>query len=213
MGYTIVELEKEKQELFAKINQCQMGDISHISGYESQNASNYIVEQLIKEKHDLEKKYDDLFSSYSSILDHNRLLVKKLEKIENEREELPRKGSLSRDNSFAESAIRNQSSHNDQSVGRIRKNKDKIPLGGMTNTSFASSTDEERLIKSQLRLSEIYPPSNNNSILKPKQNIMNLDDLKNVRNFFYFVYSFRTFLLQRSQCILLSQFLKRIETS
>jgi hypothetical protein len=180
LGYTIVELEREKQELFAKINQCQFGDMSTISGCESNNhnASAYIMEQLIKEKHDLERKYDDLFSSYNTILEHNKILVRKLDAVEKEKEEIQRKGSVSQDNSFVESSIRHRSStrQTEQSVGRIRKNTDKVTV---TNTSFTSA-DEDKLIKSNLRLSEIYPPSHNNSILKPKQNCMNLDDLKNV---------------------------------
>ncbi len=177
-----MELEKEKQELFSKINQCQFGDMSHdLSRYESNNnTSAFIMEQLIKEKHELERKYDEVFSSYNTILEHNKMLVRKIDVMEKEKEDHQRKTSASRENSFIECTIRTRSSvnHNqtEQSVGRIRKNADKV----VTNASFTSSVDEDKFARSNLRLSEIYPPSTNNSILKPKQNIMNLDDLKNV---------------------------------
>lgn len=55
--------------------------------------------------------------------------------------------------------------HADPPVGKIRRNKDKT---GNTNVSFTS--DDDKLIKSQLRNSEVFEPSRQSSILKPKHN-------------------------------------------
>lgn len=40
----------------------------------------------MKEKHDVERRYDDLFSSYATLLEHNNTLVKKIEALESERD-------------------------------------------------------------------------------------------------------------------------------
>lgn len=54
---------------------------NNISGLgQSPEGQNYAFDQVLKEKTELEKKYNDLFSAYNSLLLHNKSLCAKLEK-------------------------------------------------------------------------------------------------------------------------------------
>lgn len=99
MSCTIMDLEKEKQQLLSQMNNSLLLNESHISSIQSPTnkllASQFadassvtLVDQLTKEKSTIEKKYNDLFTAYNSLLLHNKSLCAKLEKS-GHRAELP----------------------------------------------------------------------------------------------------------------------------
>jgi hypothetical protein len=67
---------------------------------------------MMREKHDLETRYHELFNSYLSMLDHNRALAQKFEAREKSRVRSPEK-----------ILERSPTNRPESSVGKIAKNK------------------------------------------------------------------------------------------
>ena len=62
----------------------KMGGMLHLSDI----STNPVVDQLAKEKSDVENKYNDLFTAYNSLLLHNKAISEKLQKADS-RADLP----------------------------------------------------------------------------------------------------------------------------
>lgn len=94
MTETILHLEKEKKDLLSKINNPSSQVEDQITSTRpltlDEDSSRVMLEQVLKDKAEVDKKYNDLFSAYSSILLHNKALCEKLEKSSStSRTELP----------------------------------------------------------------------------------------------------------------------------
>jgi len=156
----------------ARLNQLeiQQGAISFSRNSfrkESLNTSSApIVDELLKEKHEIETRYHDLFTSYSHLLEHNRNLARKLEQYENDSKEMSR---MSRKTHLESN--KKLPKRIDSSTGRIVKNKENKP----SKANYSAQSDDEKLINEHLRKSELYDPITMESNLKPK---MSNEDLE-----------------------------------
>lgn len=82
-----------------------------------------MIEQILREKHDLETRYHDLFNSYLSMLDHNKNLASKLDTREKSRVRSPEKTFERRIKSPEKSLERSPVARPESAMGRIAKNK------------------------------------------------------------------------------------------
>lgn len=98
--------EKENAELLGRIN--QVLSLNETSNQANENMSSIMFEQVLREKHDLETRYHELFNSYLSMLDHNKNLAGKLDE---------------RAKSKARSPERSPPARPESAMGRIAKNK------------------------------------------------------------------------------------------
>lgn len=84
---TIIELEKEKQEILSKMSQLKFNNFDSQTTTKGEssiiNGADIILEQVIKDKNELEKRYNDLFTSYTMLLQHNKALTDRLEENSN----------------------------------------------------------------------------------------------------------------------------------
>ena len=198
--FRILNGEKDIKDILSKISQIdgyiEANPGSLVGRDGSMGASNFIIEQLLKEKNEAERKYNDLFSLYNSLLDHNKILMGRFDQLK-ERDVGSRWGraednfNLSSgkkdfkkyrqpevDQELKQSLLTDSgTSATAATVGRIKKNnREKTKSESGMNYSYeedkfskslAKSTDQSNLVASIL--------------LKPKNHEIYIDDLKNVR--------------------------------
>ena len=160
-------------------------------------ASNFIIEQLIKDKNEIERKYDEIFSLYSSLLDHNKVLMTRFNQFIREKDmssSLGRANDNLNPSNKKEKKRRNFSkyrqhetdkesllAHSRTNFGRIRKkNKER----NISESIISHSYDEDKLKKSQMASIDI----SNFTIIKTKNHQMNIDELKSVSIIYTHIY-------------------------
>jgi hypothetical protein len=212
MNAKIFELERDKQDLLSKISQAnflQENTFSTILSPSSQtgggaiaNASNYVIEQIMKEKNEAEKKYNELMSSYECLLEHNKSLVHRFEKLMKDKDqqeahssaishkerERPRSAkkelSVPRRqhdySSYDNHDLRSSLGAEGPGVGKIRRNKELQLRSASINSS--SIEDDKPASRSLMKPSDLSHYTS--TILKPKNHFMDVDELKyDVSNF------------------------------
>ena len=163
---------------------------------ESMAASNFIIEQLIKDKNEIERKYNDIFSLYSSLLDHNKVLMTRFDQLMREKDMSSSLGiaddNLNPSSNKKERKRRNFSkyrqhetdkesllAHSGTNLGRIKK---KTKKRNISESTISHSYDEDKLKKSQMASIDIP----NFTIIESKNQQMNIDDLRSV--FIIYIY-------------------------
>ena len=96
MGTTIMQLEREKHDIQSELEQLKTSEPSRIlftlkqeeeeQGKKEETVPVEIVEQIMKDKQELEARYNDLFNLYSILLAHNRTLSENFESLAREKE-------------------------------------------------------------------------------------------------------------------------------
>ena len=209
---TIVELEKEKHELLLKMSQftfksvdpqpltrssykrTQEDESLHFHAVQNASSSTFLLDQIIKEKNELEKKYKGLFTSYSVLLDHNKALSEKIEHPEKKDLDKHKTKKLKKDFETSATKLNRKRSveklHTDNK--RLESPRDGLKHSRQRNSkhridhnhSPLSTRDEEILHKSSRRPLDQNDKSIEYSFSKKKDATMILEELKSLVLFF-----------------------------
>lgn len=203
METTVLELEREKKDLAyqlqmaMKMKEQNLSTIYSPTNSQLRDASNFIVDQILKDKIALERKYDELFSSYNDLLQHNKVLASQCSK-NSVRFDLPmakrqseeKKSKTSPYSSLnkaspskelyetADGGKKYEEVYLERKYGResSEKKAKRKRNADSVNASVNISVEEGRAKFSDSRL-----PDASYSILKPKHNQITMDDLQTVK--------------------------------
>jgi hypothetical protein len=185
------QLERERNDLQSKLNLALFASGEKMAPRNANETSatsivtQVMFDTLLKEKHEVEARYHELFASYTDLLDHNRNLTRKLEfselanvvsvelSKESKRPDESKKSDLISPQRSPDKGLRKSPNKKLSEVapGKIIKNKE--------NNKKGLVSPDGTMIRSQLRTSEIYGPRTIESSIKkrPQASKMDVQDL------------------------------------